>query len=142
MLYLQYDLIIHLIFPIHIHIFLGFLNANPAPHIRARVANYGLMDQMAALHWIQQNIEKFGGNPSMITLAGHGTGAACIDFLMSSPSMGKILKYFIAFNGINCVNFSYLFSPRIISSCHSYVWLSIFIMGISRRSSDICNEIS
>ncbi|KAL7035670.1 hypothetical protein ACKWTF_008499 [Chironomus riparius] len=66
---------------------LGFLNANPAPHIRARVANYGLMDQMAALHWIQQNIEKFGGNPSMITLAGHGTGAACIDFLMSSPSM-------------------------------------------------------
>jgi neuroligin len=67
----------------------GFLNANPAPHLRARVANYGLMDQMAALHWIQQNIEKFGGNPSMVTLAGHGTGAACIDFLMSSPSMGK-----------------------------------------------------
>jgi carboxylesterase type B len=51
------------------------------------------MDQMAALHWIQQNIEKFGGNPSMITLAGHGTGAACIDFLMSSPSMGNILFY-------------------------------------------------
>lgn len=45
---------------------------------------------MAALHWIQQNIEKFGGNPSMITLAGHGTGAACIDFLMSSPSMGTL----------------------------------------------------
>lgn len=54
-----------------------------------RVANYGLMDQMAALHWIQQNIEKFGGNPLMITLVGHGTGAACIDFLMSSPTMGE-----------------------------------------------------
>jgi carboxylesterase type B len=52
---------------------------------------------MAALHWIQQNIEKFGGNPNQITLAGHGTGAACIDFLMSSPSMGRhftILKIF------------------------------------------------
>lgn len=69
----------------------GFLNANPAPHIRARVANYGLMDQMAALHWIQQNIEKFGGNPTMITLVGHGTGAACIDFLMASPTMGEHL---------------------------------------------------
>lgn len=57
----------------------------------ARVANYGLMDQMAALHWIQQNIEKFGGNPLMITLVGHGTGAACIDFLMSSPTMGECL---------------------------------------------------
>lgn len=44
---------------------------------------------MAALHWIQQNIEKFGGNPSMITLVGHGTGAACIDFLMTSPTMGN-----------------------------------------------------
>jgi carboxylesterase type B len=73
--------------------FTGFLNANPAPHIRARVANYGLMDQMAALHWIQQNIDKFGGNPAMITLVGHGTGAACIDFLMSSPTMGKISVY-------------------------------------------------
>lgn len=62
---------------------------NPAPHIRARVANYGLMDQMAALHWIQQNIESFGGNPSQITLVGHGTGAACIDFLMASPTMGE-----------------------------------------------------
>lgn len=69
---------------------LGFLNANPAPHIRARVANYGLMDQMAALHWIQQNIESFGGNPSQITLVGHGTGAACIDFLMASPTMGEL----------------------------------------------------
>lgn len=66
---------------------LGFLNANPSPHTHARVANYGLMDQMAALHWIQQNIQKFGGDPSSVTLAGHGTGAACINFLMTSATM-------------------------------------------------------
>lgn len=65
----------------------GFLNANPSPHIRARVANYGLMDQMAALHWVNQNIQRFGGDPQMVTLAGHGSGAACINFLMSSPTM-------------------------------------------------------
>lgn len=65
----------------------GFLNANPSPQIRARVANYGLMDQMAALHWVQQNINKFGGDPNMVTLAGHGSGAACINFLMTSPTM-------------------------------------------------------
>lgn len=67
--------------------FAGFLNANPSPHIRARVANYGLMDQMAALHWVNQNIARFGGDPQMVTLAGHGSGAACINFLMTSPTM-------------------------------------------------------
>lgn len=66
---------------------IGFLNANPAPQLRARVANYGLMDQMAALHWVQQNIIKFGGDPGSVTLAGHGSGAACINFLMTSPTM-------------------------------------------------------
>ncbi|KAI7815487.1 neuroligin, partial [Rhyzopertha dominica] len=66
---------------------LGFLNANPAPHLKARVANYGLMDQIAALHWIQQNIALFGGDPSNVTLAGHGSGAACINFLMISPTV-------------------------------------------------------
>ncbi|XP_076254918.1 neuroligin-4, Y-linked-like [Rhynchophorus ferrugineus] len=66
---------------------LGFLNANPAPHLKARVANYGLMDQIAALHWIQQNIALFGGDPNNVTLAGHGSGAACINFLMISPTV-------------------------------------------------------
>ncbi|XP_021920831.1 neuroligin-3-like isoform X3 [Zootermopsis nevadensis] len=66
---------------------LGFLNANLAPHLKARVANYGLMDQIAALHWIQQNVALFGGDPGNVTLFGHGTGAACINFLMTSPTV-------------------------------------------------------
>ncbi|KAL0849711.1 hypothetical protein ABMA28_011675 [Loxostege sticticalis] len=66
---------------------LGFLNANPAPNLKARVANYGLMDQIAALHWVQQNIALFGGDPTNITLMGHGSGAACINFLMISPTV-------------------------------------------------------
>ncbi|XP_047537555.1 neuroligin-4, Y-linked-like isoform X1 [Vanessa atalanta] len=66
---------------------LGFLNANPTPHLKARVANYGLMDQIAALHWVQQNIALFGGDPTNITLMGHGSGAACINFLMISPTV-------------------------------------------------------
>ncbi|CAG9782664.1 unnamed protein product [Diatraea saccharalis] len=66
---------------------LGFLNANPVPNAKARVANYGLMDQIAALHWVQQNIALFGGDPTNITLMGHGSGAACINFLMISPTV-------------------------------------------------------
>ncbi|KAI5694242.1 hypothetical protein M8J75_013367 [Diaphorina citri] len=66
---------------------LWFLNANAAPHMKARVANYGLMDQIAALHWVQQNIALFGGDPGNVTMMGHGTGAACINFLMISPTV-------------------------------------------------------
>ncbi|XP_026467212.1 neuroligin-4, X-linked [Ctenocephalides felis] len=45
------------------------------------------MDQIAALHWIQQNVALFGGDPESVTLMGHGTGAACIHFLMASPAV-------------------------------------------------------
>lgn len=74
-------------FKTNLHDFAGFLNANPSPQLKARVANYGLMDQIAALHWVQQNIALFGGDPTNITLMGHGSGAACINFLMISPTV-------------------------------------------------------
>lgn len=43
------------------------------------------MDQVAALHWIQENIAEFGGEPRNVTLIGHGFGAACVHLLMLSP---------------------------------------------------------
>ncbi|GFV73143.1 neuroligin-4, X-linked [Trichonephila clavipes] len=51
--------------------------------------NYGLTDQVAALHWIQENIAEFGGDPKNVTLFGHGYGAACVNFLVLSP-MSKV----------------------------------------------------
>lgn len=65
---------------------LGFLNANTDSHLRSP-ANYGLMDQIAALHWVQENIGNFGGDPRNVTLIGHGTGAACVNFLMTSHAV-------------------------------------------------------
>lgn len=47
--------------------------------------NYGLMDQIAALKWIQNNIEKFGGNPAQVTIAGQSAGGASVAFLVGSP---------------------------------------------------------
>ena len=47
--------------------------------------NFGLMDQVAALHWIQENIHEFGGDPSNVSIFGHGTGAACVNLLTLSP---------------------------------------------------------
>ncbi|XP_066972356.1 neuroligin-4, X-linked-like [Macrobrachium rosenbergii] len=65
---------------------LGFFNPNVDPIGRATVANYGLMDQLAALHWVQENIVRFGGDPGHVTVMGHGTGAACLNFLVISPA--------------------------------------------------------
>lgn len=45
------------------------------------------MDILAALHWIQENIEAFGGDSKSVTLAGHGTGAACVHFLIASQAV-------------------------------------------------------
>ena len=60
----------------------GFLR----PDLREnKAANFGLLDQIAALQWIKENIAEFGGNPDLVTLLGHGTGAACVNFLLTSP---------------------------------------------------------
>ncbi|XP_035217282.1 neuroligin-2-like [Stegodyphus dumicola] len=47
--------------------------------------NYGIMDQVAALHWVQENIPEFGGDHKNVTVFGHGHGAAFVNILMLSP---------------------------------------------------------
>lgn len=67
-------------------IYIGFLNANTDRNSKSP-ANYGLMDIIAALHWLQENIGAFGGDAHSVTLAGHGTGAACVHYLMTSNAV-------------------------------------------------------
>lgn len=48
--------------------------------------NYGLMDQVAALEWVQRNIRSFGGDPDNVTLFGESAGAASVARLMVVPA--------------------------------------------------------
>lgn len=64
--------------------------------------NYGLMDVIHVLKFIQKNIREFGGNPDKVTLVGTGSGAGLVGILLVSPkSYDDGLAFFVF-----CINSS------------------------------------
>ena len=71
----------------------GFLLLDDAP------PNRGLLDQVAGLQWVRDNIAAFGGDPALVTIAGESAGAMSVTTLLSMPAAAGLFRRVIAQSG-------------------------------------------
>lgn len=86
---------------------LGFLSTGDSDS----VANLGLRDQILALKWINQNIDKFGGDATRVTLVGSGASGALVSYLMLSPMAKGLFSRVISESGNAMCPFAIVRNP-------------------------------
>lgn len=78
---------------------LGFLDLSDFGEEYAASGNAGLLDLVAALQWVHDNIEAFGGDPSNVTIFGQSGGGGKVSTLMATPSAAGLFHKAIVQSG-------------------------------------------
>lgn len=61
--------------------------------------NFGTLDQIAALRWLQEHVHEFGGDPSRVTVAGESSGAMSVACLLAAPAATGLFRAAICQSG-------------------------------------------
>ena len=79
---------------------LGFMaHADLSKESDGHSGNYGILDQIFALQWVQRNIKNFGGDPSKVTIFGESAGAMSCHILCASPLAKGLFRACISQSG-------------------------------------------
>jgi para-nitrobenzyl esterase len=77
----------------------GFLSHPALTREQGGSGNYAIMDQIAALRWVHDNIAKFGGDPANVTIAGESAGSQDVSLLLAAPAARGLFEKAIMESG-------------------------------------------
>ncbi|MFI2780744.1 carboxylesterase/lipase family protein [Streptomyces sp. ALB3] len=114
----------------------GFLDIPGAP------ANRGLLDVVAALHWVRDNIAAFGGDPHQVTLFGQSAGATIVGGVLATPAAQGLFRRAIVQSGSGLGAFSPEQAARVTHAAAEALGIAPYVDAFAEVSDERLVEVA